>query len=287
MAEISEVPGITGSTLELFRLAGLKTVDSLVSLSVEEILGMLDEANTGNEAPGRRPSQDLVRAWQNAGRSVMRKRAEAEAPAAKIVPEENLRAAGIDVSSVPVAKMVEPPPEGNPAPAAKEAPAKPAPTAKQAKAAPQRPSWVKFRQLDAVKNSKVQGERRNRGMSHPGAGHVRLAAAVTIIAPMMSALTAIALFATLVMDRFYGWEFPWTIALLLLVFPVSLILYLSIGVKARCRLCGQKLFVPRRCRKHERASKSIFGHTFAVARNAMVFGSYRCMLCGVKTRLTD
>lgn len=287
MAEISEVPGITGSTLELFRLAGLKTVDSLVSLSVEEILGMLDEANTGNGVPGRRPSQDLVRAWQNAGRSVMRKRAEAEAPAAKIVPEENLRAAGIDVSSVPVAKMVEPPPEGNPAPAAKAAPAKPAPTAKQAKAAPQRPSWVKFRQLDAVKNSKVQGERRNRGMSHPGAGHVRLAAAVTIITPMMSALTAIALFAALVMDRFYGWEFPWTIVLLLLVFPVSLILYLSIGAKARCRLCGQKLFVPKRCRKHERASKSIFGHTFAVARNAMVFGSYRCMLCGVKTRLTD
>ena len=103
----------------------------------------------------------------------------------------------------------------------------------------------------------------------------------------MTALPGIALLAALVMYRFYGWEFPWTIALLPLVFPVSLILYFSIGAKARCRLCGQKLFIPRHCRKHERASKSIFGHTFAVARNAMVFGSYRCMLCGVKTRLTD
>ena len=62
MAEISEVPGITGSTLELFRLAGLKTIDLLVSLSVEEILRMLDEANTGHEVPVRRPSHDLVRA---------------------------------------------------------------------------------------------------------------------------------------------------------------------------------------------------------------------------------
>jgi len=36
-----------------------------------------------------------------------------------------------------------------------------------------------------------------------------------------------------------------------------------------------------------RAGRSILGHTFAVARNAVIFANYRCMLCGTKTRLKD
>lgn len=319
MAEISEVPGITGSTLELFREADVGSIESLLALSGKEILAKLDEANARYEVAVRRPSEELVIAWQNAGRAVLRKRAEEQAPAAKMVPEENLRAAGIDVSSVPMAKVVEvesPPPAPVPQ---KEPKKKAVPTGpKVVKAAPQaaprskakiaspvkaspraKPKApveepkrsaapnVKFKPLDDVRNSTPQGQRRNRGMSHPEAGRVRWAAIVTVLTPIIAVLNALALVSALVMARFYGWEFHWTIALLLLVFPFCLMLYLSQGAKVRCRLCGQKLFVPKHCRKHESASRSIFGHTFAVARSAMFFANYRCMLCGTKTRLRD
>ena len=323
MTEISVVPGITGSTLELFREAGLDRVESLISLSAREVLAALDAANARNDVAVRRPSEELVGAWQNAGRAILRTQAEGQVPAAKIVPEENLRAAGIDVSSVPLAKVVDPPPpsperrgkgkevapvesktarpaarkaaaparqESPPQKAAQSAPKpKPKPKPKepveQAKRSPA-PN-VQFKQLNVVKDSRNQGERRNRGMSHPEAGRVRWAATVTVVAPLIAGLNALALVSALLMVRFYGWEFPRPLALLLLIFPFCLMMYLSQGAKVRCRLCGQKLFVPKHCRKHDRASRSIFGHTFAVARNAMLFAHYRCMLCGTKTRLRN
>ena len=317
MTEISVISGITGSTLELFREARLGRVESLISLSAQEVLVALDAANARCGVAVRRPSEELVGAWQNIGRAILRKHAEGQAPAAKVVPEENMRAAGIDVSSVPLAKVVDPPPPSpktrgkgkevvpvesttarptarqSAAPSRQESPLqralkskpKPKEPVEQAKGSPA-PN-IRFKQLDFVKNSGNQGQRRNRGMSHPEAGRVRWAAMVTVMAPLIAALNALALASALFMARFYGWEFHWTLALLLLIFPLCLMMYLSQGAKARCRLCGQKLFVPKRCRKHDSASRSIFGHTFAVARNAMLFGHYRCMLCGTKTRLRD
>jgi hypothetical protein len=319
MTEISLVPGITGSTLELFRDAGLDRVEKLISLSAQEVLVAFDAANVRYNVAVRRPSEELVGAWQNAGRAILRTHAEGQAPAAKMVPAENLRAAGIDVSSVPLAKVVDPPPPSaesrgtgkevalaesksarpaarqSAAPSRQESPPQKAPQAapkpkpkepvEQAKRSPA-PN-VRFKQLDVVKNSRNQGQRRNRGMSHPEAGRVRWAATVTVMAPLIAVLNALALVSALLMLRFYGWEFHWTLALLLLIFPFCMMMYFSQGAKVRCRLCGQNLFVPKRCRKHGFASRSIFGHTFAVARNAMLFAHYRCMLCGTKTRLKD
>ncbi len=376
MAEISEVPGITGSTLELFKSVGLQTAESLVARTVGEILGELDLANSRNVVPVRRPSAESVRTWKHAAWVVAGKPAAgggSALPAAKAVPEKILRAAGIDVTSVPIAKVVEEPPaaardDRKPAESAapKSEPAqegagplrgqanteraakpvkrkterpktavppnaktvanemmaargtthqsrppggaksarhgdanadqRPAQTAGQQPvgSSPEKepeleidPNTNRFRQVQAVQEAKPQGERRNRGMSHPDAVRVRLAATVTILSLAACVFAVVVVIAALVMTRFYDWQFHWTIALLLLVFPISLFAYLSIGAKVRCRLCGQKLFIPRHCLKHERANSSIFGHTFAVARDAMLFGSYRCMLCGTKTRLRN
>lgn len=144
-----------------------------------------------------------------------------------------------------------------------------------------------FRRLEVVQQAAPPPERRNRGMSHPDANRVRLAAVVTVLAVLGSVLTTLALGAAMVMAWFYDHQFPWTISLLLLVYPVCLFFYLGMGTKVRCRLCGQRLFVPKHCLKHERARRSIFGPTFAVARDAALFSGYRCMLCGTRTRLKD
>lgn len=144
-----------------------------------------------------------------------------------------------------------------------------------------------FRPLQTVQETRPQGERRNRGMSHPDARRVRVAAFVTMMSLLAVVGTALTLLWVVVTAVIYEREHEWWIALLVLVFPVSLLLYLIIGCRVRCRLCGQRLFVPKHCLKHERARRSIFGYTFAVARDAALFGGYRCMLCGTKTRLRD
>ena len=292
----------------------------------------MDAANCRYQIAVRLPSPELVEAWQNAGRAVLQKKAENRVPVAKAVPVESLKAAGIELAAVPIAKEVRNP---DPAPAPAPAPAEEfesepdterEPLAKTSVAewveeerrvvarasSRAKPKLVKtrteslfqdeeesileegwpppngiFRHLEEVKSSKPQGQRRNRGMSHPEGGRVWWAAVVTVITPIVASLTALVLLGALVMKIFYGQEFHWTISLLLLVFPACLILYVSQGTKVRCRLCGQKLFVPKNCRKHERATRSIFGYTFAVARSAMFLASYRCMLCGTKTRLKD
>ena len=72
MTEISVVSGITGSTLDIFREAGLGRVESLISLSAQEVLVALDAANARCGVAVRRPSEELVGAWQNAGRAILR-----------------------------------------------------------------------------------------------------------------------------------------------------------------------------------------------------------------------
>jgi hypothetical protein len=355
MVMISEVPGISGSLLDLLLAAGFLTAESLILRPASEVLEALAAVNQEHEIPVRLPSEGMVLTWQNSARSLLRRAGRADVlPAATEIRGADLEAAGIDVSAMPVARVVEDAPQRMDQATRKTDPARapgPDPQVKKAARAPSVPvreefkekgtavegkrhrretdssaatrkgnegtsaeaapalrnrqevagkakaearprelelaAANRFRPLEAVRNAKRPSERRNRGMSHPVAVRVRFAAAVTVLGLTSVALTTGALGAALVMALFHDWEFHWTLALLLLIYPVSLFLYLGIGAKARCRLCGQRLFVPKHCRKHERASRSIFGHTFAVARNAMFLANYRCMLCGTKTRLKD
>lgn len=107
MADISAIPGITGSTLELFRAAGLGTIESLIERSVPQVFAELDRVNASYDVPVRVPSIQLVEAWQGSGKVLLRKKEEVEQRAAKVVTEANLRSAGIDVSSMPMAQVVD------------------------------------------------------------------------------------------------------------------------------------------------------------------------------------
>ena len=146
---------------------------------------------------------------------------------------------------------------------------------------------LEFRAMEGSPAVSVKGERRNRGMSHPEAGLVRWSATVTVVSFLCSILAAVGLVTAGVMAVFLEIRFHPSILLLILAIPGSLFIYVTQGSKARCRLCGQRLFVPKNCHKHERASRSIFGYTFAAARSAMFRANFRCMLCGTKTRLKD
>lgn len=354
MPDISEVPGVTGTTLELFEAAGIWSLETFLALDASKVVAALDRANDLYDEPLRRPSKELVQAWQEAGHALLRKRDRGHL-VAREVPLADLEKAGVDIMGLPSAEPAKLPPartvstsprlvekeQGRSAAKAlgpllkkpvSEARSKAATPSKRKQSKdstanppnePARPeasteprkshlpvasvnrpasrreqpaqdddddvevSSQKFRVLEAVKQEEPQGERRNRGMSHPEAYRVRFAATVTVLGLLASLATGMFLLWAMVRAQFYGDTFHPSIALLLIVFPVALFFYLAVGAKVRCRLCGQRLFVPRHCRKHVSAAKSIFGPTFAVARNAMLFGSYRCMLCGTKTRLKD
>ena len=293
MADISEVPGITDPVLSLLREAELDTVELLVSLEADEILVRIGQAGTHHEGAAQSPSVDLVRAWQNTGRNLLRKKAEVPAAEAKEVSWERLQGAGIDLASVPVAKVLE---EAFPGDRATEVVREMGLTGRRnsSVSSPQvtlptehQEANSAFQALEGRRDVNRREGQRNRGMSHPDAGLVRWAAMVTAMATVASVLSIMGLATVGTMAIFFHVQFDWTIALLFLVFPFCLILYLLHGTKARCRLCGQRLFVPRKCLKHERAERSILGHTFAAARSAVIFASFRCMYCGTKTRLKD
>ena len=293
MGDISEVPGITDSVLPLLREAELDTVELLTSLEAEEIMTRLDQAGRRLAVPGQGPSAELVKAWQSTGRDLLRKQAVVPAPEAKEVSLDSLQGAGIELSSVPVAKVLEESPPGD---RAGEVVRKTGLEGREnlRKFSPRDSETVESKEPDIVfqtleerRDVSLRGERRNRGMSHPDAALVRWAALVTVAVMLLSIMAVLALVTIGIMVLFLKVQFHWSITLLFLVFPFCLILYLAQGTKARCRLCGQRLFVPKKCGKHVRAGRSILGHTFAVARNAVIFANYRCMLCGTKTRLKD
>ncbi len=83
----------------------------------------------------------------------------------------------------------------------------------------------------------------------------------------------------------FGWVPKW-----LLVFPILLpvlgILYLFWGLKGSCRICGQKLFLPRMCLKNSKAHHIKFiGYIIPMSFHLLVFKWFRCTYCGTPVRL--
>ena len=291
MTEISEVPGITEPLLSLLQEVELDTVEALTSLEVEEITQRLEDIIAQQEESMSCPSTDLVKAWQDTGRSLLRKRTGALAFEAEEVSRERMESAGVSLSALPVAKLL---PDG--IRERERRPEKVTPTSGEKSAVDPRRDFsvadsaeegLVFRSLEDLSGSGSRGERRSRGVSHPDAGKVRLAAIVTVLTVFLSFLAMLGLLVCGGMMLFFETLFHSSITLLLLVFPFCLILYLLLATKVRCRICGQKLFVGKKCQKHDRAVSSILGYGFAMARDAVVFSSFRCMYCGTKTRLKD
>ncbi len=293
MADISEVPGISEAGQALLREVEVGTVEQLVSLEAGEILARIDRVRVHHAGSGQSPSAELVEAWQNTARKLLRRRVGIPVTEAKEVSLESLRSAGIDLALVPVADVVEDTPAGE---RAIEVVRETGPRArgKAGGASPQegepgevQDARMSFQPLEDRRDVSRGERRRNRGMSHPDAGRVRWAAVVTVVTMVVSIPSIAGLVAVAILLIFTDVRFDWTVALFSLVFPFCFLLYLLQGIRVRCRLCGQRLFLPRKCLKHKRAGRSILGPTFATARSAVIFASFRCMYCGTKTRLKD
>ncbi len=87
------------------------------------------------------------------------------------------------------------------------------------------------------------------------------------------------------MPEDFAWVPHWII-----VFPISLlllgILYALIGTRAKCRVCAQRMYVPKQCLKNKKAHHlPLFGYVGAVAMHVILFRWFNCTFCGTSIRI--
>ena len=83
----------------------------------------------------------------------------------------------------------------------------------------------------------------------------------------------------------FAWVPRWIIA-----FPIALpvlgIFYALIGTRAKCRVCAQRMYVPKQCLKNKKAHHlPLFGYIGAVAMHVVAFRWYNCTFCGTSIRI--
>jgi hypothetical protein len=127
-----------------------------------------------------------------------------------------------------------------------------------------------------------------RGVLHTHPLSMAVGALVTVV---MTVLLVPALVASVLLllsdvypDHFF-WVSPW-----LLVLPCALpvvgLFYLIYGVRGKCRICNQRLFFPRACRKNAKAHHVLgLGYIIPVCLHMLVFRWFRCTYCGTPVRL--
>jgi hypothetical protein len=127
-----------------------------------------------------------------------------------------------------------------------------------------------------------------RGVMHSHPISMAVGAVATLLLAAMLPL-AIVSAALLLLSReahnHFGWVPEW-----LLVFPLGLpvfgIIYLIWGLHGSCRICGQKVFVPRMCMKNSKAHHfAVLGYIVPVCLHMLLFKWFRCPYCGTPVRL--
>lgn len=127
-----------------------------------------------------------------------------------------------------------------------------------------------------------------RGVLHSHPHSLAFGALVTlilmIVLPVAILSGVLLLLSDQVPDKF-GWVPPW-----LLAFPLSMpllgIAYLIWGLGGSCRICGQRLFMPRACLKNNKAHHVPgLGYIVPVCFHMLLFRWFRCTFCGTPVRL--
>lgn len=83
----------------------------------------------------------------------------------------------------------------------------------------------------------------------------------------------------------FGWVPEWLLAFPLIL-PVLGICYMIWSLNGSCRICGQKLFVPKACLKNSKAHRLHgLGYIIPVSLHMLLFKWFRCTYCGTPVRL--
>ncbi len=129
-----------------------------------------------------------------------------------------------------------------------------------------------------------------RGVLHPQPAFFLWGAFFAITTPIAIPLGLAGIVLLLLRDQkpeSYLWVPSWIIAFPISVFVLGF-LYLCISHNCSCRVCGQKLFVPKNCLKNSKAHRIPFlGSILPIAIHALLFRWFRCTFCGTAIRLKE
>ncbi|MEM9081002.1 MAG: hypothetical protein AAGC74_09960, partial [Verrucomicrobiota bacterium] len=118
-----------------------------------------------------------------------------------------------------------------------------------------------------------------RGILHPRPGLMWVAANLAILVRL--SFVAFVVLLTLMFFRLI----PYTWAFGMLLLPVTAIPYFIFAGQARCRVCGQKEFMPSGARKHVKTHRIPFlGPIISTALHMLIFSWFHCMFCGTAIR---
>ncbi|BCU79822.1 DUF4332 domain-containing protein [Luteolibacter sp. LG18] len=130
-----------------------------------------------------------------------------------------------------------------------------------------------------------------RGVLHTHPLQVMFGAVVTLVMMVVLPLAIVAAGLLLLSDmqpEQFGWVPKWFLAFPIAL-PVTGLAYLIWGVGAgKCRICGQRLFVPKNCRKNAKAHHvKWIGYIIPTALHMLFFRWFRCTYCGTPVRLKE
>jgi hypothetical protein len=129
-----------------------------------------------------------------------------------------------------------------------------------------------------------------RGVLHNRPLWISSAALVTLCCYVFVPLAVVAgvlLLLSKQMPVTFFWVPAWILVFPLLL-PVLGVLYAILAPSAKCRVCAQKLFVPRQCRKNAKAHHIRgLGYIVSLCLHILLFRWFRCSFCGTPVRLKE
>ncbi|RYD27193.1 MAG: DUF4332 domain-containing protein [Verrucomicrobiaceae bacterium] len=353
MTNLSSIPGIGKSSLELLEAAGFPDAESLAKAGVDELAKELERANTILQIAKKAPGRSNVEKWissareltgapeDNAPKVAMPVNYEDSASVVKMLndapfaiplPAKLLVDHQLGVGDIPpgillnrysgdlevrVEDRVPAPKHGRPSvPSssvrmadsvrmAEPAPSRleidtsrikpidalsgPAPRTKTTKAMEDdRVALIRAPRVGTNKGRNPNSRLYIRGVLHSHPISIAIGALITLVLMVMlptGIISAALLLFSSEMPEKFGWVPKW-----LLVFPLALpvlgLIYLIWGARGSCRICGQKLFVPRMCLKNTKAHHIRgLGHIVPLCFHILLFKWFRCTYCGTPVRL--
>lgn len=127
-----------------------------------------------------------------------------------------------------------------------------------------------------------------RGVLHPQSGKVKLGGFITLCTFFLLPASFIAA-GYFIMETLEG---PREDLYWLLAFPIAFLIfgffYLTIARPVKCRICGQPVFAPKSCRRHEKSHHiPLLGHILPTSIQLLIFHWFRCIYCGTSVRLKE
>ncbi|BDS08531.1 hypothetical protein NT6N_35710 [Oceaniferula spumae] len=125
-----------------------------------------------------------------------------------------------------------------------------------------------------------------RGVLHPDPISVRTSAFFALLVQLFLAANLIGIPWLLIHEHLSGDSMLWWVVGISSGLLLSALCYLFWGLSARCRVCGQRQFAPKKCLKNKKAHHiPLIGYILPTAVHALFYKWFYCTYCGTAVRL--